>query len=138
MRRRFEAAPLAHLATVTPAGDPHLVPVTFAVVGDTVYSAVDHKPKTTTRLQRLANIEFLPRASLLVDHYDDDWSRLWWVRADGAAAEVTDEDERDHARDLLVSKYEQYADNRPTGPVVRVTVERWSGWSASSARKDGA
>ena len=88
-RRRFAASPRAILASVRPDGRPHLVPIVFALVGDTVYSAVDHKPKASVRLQRLENLRHEPRCSLLVDHYDDDWGRLWWVRADGTA-EVLD------------------------------------------------
>ena len=82
-RGRFAAARVARLATADATGQPHLVPVTFAVAGDMVYTAVDAKPKRTTALRRLANVAANPRVSLLVDHYDDDWSRLWWVRADG-------------------------------------------------------
>ena len=84
-RRRFAAAGVARLATVSPGGRPHLVPVTFAVDGDVIYSAVDAKPKTTTRLARLRNIAAEPRVAMLADHYGPDWDRLWWVRADGAA-----------------------------------------------------
>jgi PPOX class probable F420-dependent enzyme len=76
-RRRFAAARVARLATADTAGQPHLVPFVFAVDGDTVYSAVDHKPKRTTALRRLANIAQNPAVALLVDHYDDgDWSGL--------------------------------------------------------------
>ena len=127
-RERFAAARVARLATVGPEEGPHLVPVVFAVVGDTIVSAVDHKPKSTTRLRRLANIESDPRVSLLIDEYDEDWSRLWWVRADGRAAVH-------ETWDLapLVAKYEQYADRVPTGPVIVVEVDRWSGWSAGPA-----
>jgi PPOX class probable F420-dependent enzyme len=96
-RTRFTESPVARLATVTPGGRPHLVPVVFALVTDpqgaedaedaedVVYTAVDAKPKTTRRLRRLANIEGNPEVSLLVDHYADDWTRLWWVRVDGVA-----------------------------------------------------
>jgi PPOX class probable F420-dependent enzyme len=89
-RRRFAASPVARLATVRPDGTPHLVPVVFALVGDVVTTAVDHKPKRSTSLQRLANLRAEPRCSLLVDHYDDDWTRLWWARADGRAEVVDD------------------------------------------------
>jgi PPOX class probable F420-dependent enzyme len=76
---------VARLATVSPDGRPHVVPVTFAVDGDVIYSAVDAKPKTTTRLARLRNITAEPRVAMLADHYEADWDRLWWARADGAA-----------------------------------------------------
>ena len=126
-RARFAGSRVARLATVG-TGGPHLVPVAFAVAGSTILTAVDHKPKTTTRLRRLANIEANPRVSLLVDEYDDDWSRLWWARADGSARVV-------ESWDLapLVAKYEQYADRVPAGPVVVIEVDRWSGWSAGPA-----
>ena len=128
-RERFAEARVARLATVGANGAPHLVPVVFAVVGSTIVSAVDHKPKTTTRLRRLANIEANPWVSLLVDAYDEDWSRLWWARADGRA-------DVHETWDLapLVARYEQYADHAPTGPVIVVEVDRWSGWSAGAAR----
>jgi PPOX class probable F420-dependent enzyme len=126
-RRRFAAARVARLATVR-AGEPRVVPVVFSVEGDTVYTAVDHKPKSTRQLRRLADIARTPAVSLLVDDYDDDWTKLWWVRADGAAAVV---DEHEHAIDLLVAKYAAYADARPAGPVIAVDVRAWTGWAAS-------
>jgi PPOX class probable F420-dependent enzyme len=132
-RDRFAAARVARLATADAAGRPHLVPVTFAVSGDTVYSAVDGKPKTTTALRRLANVTANPRAALLVDHYDEgDWSRLWWVRADGAGRVLAPgEPEARRAIDLLVERYAAYRDSRPAGPVLAVDVDRWSSWSAA-------
>ena len=88
-RERFAAGRVARLATMSPDSRPHLVPVVFAVVGDTVWTAVDAKPKSTRSLRRLANIEANPRVSLLVDHYEEDWSALWWVRVDGKARLVS-------------------------------------------------
>ncbi len=82
-RRRFASARVARLATADAGGRPHIVPIVFAVEGDIIYSAVDHKPKRTTALRRLANMAENPFVALLVDYYDDDWSRLWWARADG-------------------------------------------------------
>ena len=132
-RRRFADARVARLATVDADGRPHLVPVVFAVVGDVVWSAVDAKPKSTRALKRLANIAANPRVSLLVDHYDDDWTRLWWVRADGTAevleAGASGTTEVRTALDALAAKYHQYDAERPAGPFVRVAVTRWSGWS---------
>lgn len=128
-RRRFAASRRAILATVRPDGSPHLVPVVFALVDDVVHTAVDHKPKRSSRLQRLANLEREPRCSLLVDRYDDEWSRLWWVRADGRA-EVTAMPELDEPGPVaLIERYAAYRDRPPTGPWVRVTITRWSGWS---------
>lgn len=125
---------MARLATVTPAGAPHLVPIVFAVVDDTIYSAVDAKPKSTTRLARLANIGAEPRVSVLVDHYDEDWTRLWWARADGIAT-VLGVDSAQAAAGLaaLARRYPAYADDPPPGPVVAVRVLEWSGWSATGA-----
>jgi PPOX class probable F420-dependent enzyme len=132
-RVRFGAARVVRLATVGAGGRPHLVPVVFAVDGDTVYSAVDDaKPKATLRLRRLANIAANPAVALLADHYEDDWSALWWVRADGTARVIEPaEPEAARARGLLAGRYEQYRDAPPPGPVIAVAVERWSGWSAA-------
>ncbi|HET6954077.1 MAG TPA: TIGR03668 family PPOX class F420-dependent oxidoreductase [Acidimicrobiales bacterium] len=127
-RRRLADARVGRLATVTPAGDPHVVPCCFVLDGDTVVSAVDAKPKSTLALRRLDNLRARPRASLLVDHYDDDWSTLWWVRADGTARIVEHGPEREHALDLLAAKYPPYRDRRPPGPVIAVTVTRWRSW----------
>jgi PPOX class probable F420-dependent enzyme len=129
-RARFAAARVARLATADAAGRPHLVPICFAVAGDTVYSAVDEvKPKATRRLRRLANVAANPAVSLLADHYDEDWSALWWVRADGDAR-VVEAEQASAAVELLARRYAQYRESPPEGPVVAVAVERWSGWSA--------
>ena len=128
-RDRFATARVARLATVASDGAPHLGPIVFVVHGDVVWSAVDHKPKSTRALRRLANIEAQPEVCLLVDHYDDDWTRLWWVRADGRAAVVEGGSPGTQAvLDDLAAKYPQYADHRPDGPLVRVEVRRWSAW----------
>ncbi len=103
----------------------------FAVSGNQIVSVVDQKPKRTTRLQRLANIAANPAVTLLADHYDDDWDRLWWVRADGVASIVESGNPHTAAVDLLAVKYNQYRLQRPVGPVIAVSVTRWSGWKAS-------
>jgi PPOX class probable F420-dependent enzyme len=126
-RARFAASRVARLATVTAEGRPHIVPVCFALEGDTVYTAVDAKPKRTSALRRLENIARNPRVALLVDHYEEDWTRLWWVRADGSARV---HDALPAAIELLTARYEQYAEQPPAGPVIAVAVDRWSGWSA--------
>src|SRR5512139_1917757 len=127
---RFARARLARLATVTPSGAPHLVPVVFALTGLTVWSAVDAKPKRSRRLQRLANIAANPHVSLLVDEYHEDWRRLWWVRADGTAEVVVESTQEGLA--ALVAKYPQYRQQAPlTGPFIRVTIDRWRFWSAT-------
>jgi len=131
MRRRVAAARVGRLATVTADGGPHVVPCCFALDGDRVVSAVDAKPKTTPALRRLANLRARPRAALLVDHYEEEWTRLWWVRVDGAGRVVEAGPERDLALDLLAAKYEQYAGQRPPGAVVVIEVDGWRSWEAS-------
>jgi PPOX class probable F420-dependent enzyme len=111
-----------------------LVPIVFAVEGDTLYFAVDSKPKRTTNLKRLKNIAANPSVSVLADHYDDDWMQLWWVRADGTALIVADEAEAQHAIDLLTQRYRQYETERPGGPVVAIHIDRLTGWSAITSR----
>jgi PPOX class probable F420-dependent enzyme len=129
-RERFAAARVARLATADRAGRPHLVPLVFAVSGDRIYSAVDAKAKRTTALRRLANVRENPAVTLLVDHYEEDWSRLWWVRADGRGRVLEPGDpEAQRAVVLLTRRYPQ---QRGTGAVLAVDVERWSGWSAAT------
>src|SRR3954452_15552757 len=132
-RARFASAPVARLATVAENGRPPLVPVVFALDGDTLYTAVDDvKPKATTRLRRLANIAANPAVGLLADHYEDDWSALWWVRADGTGRVLDpDDEEAGRARALLAERYPQYRAAPPPGVVIAVAVERWSGWGAA-------
>ena len=124
-RERFEQARVARLATVSGDGSPHLVPMVFALDESRLISAVDQKPKSTTALRRLDNIAVNPFVSVLVDEYDEDWTKLWWARADGWARV-------EQSRDLtaLVARYPQYRDDPPAGPVIVVEVDHWSGWSA--------
>jgi PPOX class probable F420-dependent enzyme len=126
----FANAPVARLGTVSPDGTPHLVPVVFALRDDVVYTAVDAKPKTTQRLRRLTNIERHPQVSVLVDHYADDWTQLWWVRIDGIAAIHHDGNAAAAGHDLLRAKYAQYQSVPLRGPVIAVAVRRWSSWHA--------
>lgn len=128
-RARLQAARSTRLATASAEGIPHLVPITFAVEGDQLFFAIDHKPKSSMALRRLDNIRANPYVSVLADHYDDDWTQLWWVRADGAAAIWDDSPAREHALDLLAARYPQYTETRPAGPVVAITLTRISGWS---------
>jgi PPOX class probable F420-dependent enzyme len=128
---RLADSTVARLATVSDEGRPHIVPIVFALDGDTLYFAVDAKPKRTTNLTRLKNIARNPAVSVLVDHYQDDWTRLWWVRADGTARIVTDGAETHHAIELLTRRYPQYREARPPGPVVAIHIHRLSGWSAA-------
>jgi PPOX class probable F420-dependent enzyme len=115
---------------VRPIGSPHIVPVCFAVEGDTILTAVDAKPKSTIRLARLANVAAEPRVSLLVDHYDDDWTAIWWVRVDGTARIVDEGQELEHAASRLAGKYEQYRQTPPSGPAIVIAAQRWAWWSA--------
>lgn len=126
-QEQFRAARVARLATVDEHGRPHLVPIVFAVQGSAIHSAVDAKPKSSIALRRLANIATNPHVSLLVDYYDEDWTRLWWARADGAARVL---EHGGIAADLLADRYPQYREMPPPGPFIIIDVERWSGWSA--------
>lgn len=127
-RFRVTEARVARLATVTAGGRPHVVPCTFCVDGEVVFTAVDAKPKSTLELRRLDNVRANPHVSLLVDHYDDDWSTLWWVRLDGSARVVERGGVRERAQMLLAEKYEQYRELAPPGAVIEITIERWRSW----------
>jgi PPOX class probable F420-dependent enzyme len=132
-RRRFGQARVARLATAGADGRPHLVPIVFAVAGgsadDVIYSVVDAKPKRTTALRRLANVSENPRVSVLADHYEEDWDRLWWVRADGSGRLLTDPDDSEAAA-AVAQLRARYRQQRAIGTVLAVDVERWSGWAA--------
>ena len=132
MRGLVTAAPVGRLATVRSDGRPHVVPICFVVIEDVVYSAVDDKPKRHRHLQRISNVTATGAASLLIDEYDEDWSRLWWVRLDGRARVVDDTAEAERAIRSLCDKYSQYRDQPPSGPVLALDVERWVGWSATT------
>ena len=147
-RDRFLTARVARLATVGADGAPHIVPVTFAVVqiedeqaddaeagqptitAEVIVFGVDHKPKSTLALRRLANIVTEPRVAFLADHYDEDWSALWWVRVEATARIVTGST-RGRAVQALAHRYPQYAALPPEGPVVGSWVTHWSGWQAT-------
>ena len=136
-RQRFAGARVARLATAGLDGQPHLVPLTFALERhpgqeDRIYSAVDAKPKTTTDLRRLANIRANPRVAVLADHYEDDWGALWWVRADGVATVLDEAAAMAPGLALLAGRYSQYREQPPGGPVICVQVTRWTGWAAAS------
>jgi len=129
-RALFASAPVARLATVRPDGSPHIVPICFAFSGETIYTAVDHKPKASAALARLRHIAAEPRVALLADRYEEDWSRLWWVRVDGDASIADSRQEREAASAALAAAYPQYADRPPQGPVIAVRPRRFSGWRA--------
>jgi PPOX class probable F420-dependent enzyme len=130
MRRRLEAARVARLATADSDGRPHVVPIAFCIDGDTMYFAVDAKPKRTSDLKRLRNIAANPRVAVLVDHYEEGWTRLWWVRAEGTARVLDDRATTDKALQALAEKYEQYHATPPPGPVVAISIARITGWEA--------
>lgn len=123
---------MARLATVDAKGRPHVVPFCFVLVDETIYSGVDAKPKSTAELRRLDNIRAHPDVAVLIDHYDEDWERLWWVRLDGIGRVLEDGDERELAIETLCGKYEQYRHSPPTGPVIAIAVRSWRTWAASS------
>ncbi len=130
IRSRSAEARVARLATTTVGGRPHVVPCCFAIGGDRIYTAVDDvKAKSTLDLRRLANIRLHPAVSVLVDHYSEDWTGLWWIRMDGCAR-VSDPGSPEHgsARELLAAKYEQYAHRPPPGPVIAIQIEAWRAW----------
>jgi PPOX class probable F420-dependent enzyme len=128
-RRRLAAARVARLATADTTGRPHIVPITFALYGDRLVTAVDQKPKTTTALKRLRNITANPSVAVLADHYADDWTQLWWVRADGRATIVADDNDQIDALQPLISKYPQYTTDPPAGPAIVITLNAWTGWT---------
>jgi len=130
---RLAAARVAGLATTDPDGRPHLVPIVFALDGETLYSAVDRKPKRSSRLRRIENARTRPDVTILVDHYDEDWSRLWWIRLRGRARVLDEGPEREHALALLAEKYLQYRDEPPDGPVLAVDVSEVREWRAEDA-----
>ena len=127
---RLEASRVGRLATVRGDGRPHIVPITFAVAGGRLVTMVDHKPKTTDRLQRIDNVEATGVASVLVDHYSEDWSELWWVRVDGPARVVRDGRERTAASDALATKYPIYEEHPPRGPAIVIDIERITSWAS--------
>ena len=132
LREKVAGSRVAHLATTDPDGRPHLVPIVFALDGDTLYTAVDAKPKRSRTLRRIENARARPQVSVLVDRYDEDWSRLWWVRLRGRARVLDAGAEAERALALLVAKYEQYRAAPPTAPVLAIDVAEWRGWSAGA------
>jgi PPOX class probable F420-dependent enzyme len=127
---RLTAARVARLATTDPDGRPHLVPIVFALEGDTLYTAVDRKPKRSTTLRRIENARARPDVTILVDHYEDEWDRLWWVRLRGRARVLDEGEEFERALALLREKYPQYRAEPPDGPVLAVDVVEVREWNA--------
>jgi PPOX class probable F420-dependent enzyme len=132
MRGLVATAPVGRFATVRADGRAHVVPICFVITDDVVHTAVDHKPKRHNRLQRVSNVAATGTASLLIDTYDDDWSRLWWVRLDGRARIADEAAEIEWALRSLREKYPQYRDHPPAGPFVALDIHEWVGWSAET------
>jgi PPOX class probable F420-dependent enzyme len=126
---RLTAARVARLATTDPDGRPHLVPIVFALDGDTFYTAVDRKPKRSSRLRRIENARARPDVTILVDHYEEEWDRLWWIRLRGRARVLEHGNERERALQLLQEKYPQYRAEPPDGTVLAVDVSEVREWS---------
>jgi PPOX class probable F420-dependent enzyme len=123
---------VARLATADPDGRPHLVPIVFALDDDTLYTAVDRKPKRSSKLRRIENARARPDVTILVDHYDEDWDRLWWIRVRGRARVLDHGDERERALALLQEKYPQYRAEPPEGAVLAVDVTEVLEWDGST------
>jgi PPOX class probable F420-dependent enzyme len=120
---------VARLASADAAGSPHVVPICYALIGDTVYFTIDAKPKKGTKLKRLANLRANPRAALVVDRYDEDWSRLGWVMLRGAAEILDSGPEHDEAQAALRQRYPQLAAMDIAAlPVVAVRIDRVASW----------
>lgn len=131
MRRRIGQARVGRLATTNAAGQPHIVPVCFALEGDEIVTAVDRKPKSTFDLKRVANVRADPRVSMIVDQYDEDWDQLWWVRVDGRARVLQPGPGYEEAIAPLYDKYRgQYGLQLPPGPAIIVNIDHWAGWSS--------
>ena len=131
-RRRMATARVGRLASIGPNGRPHVVPICFAVAGARVVSVIDQKPKRTVQVRRLENVRRNPDVQLVVDHYDDDWSALWWVRISGRGRVVDGGATREEVIDLLGRKYRQYREHRPTGPVLVIDITQISSWQATN------
>lgn len=129
MRRLVGESRVARMATVDEEGRPHVVPIVFALEEDTLYSSVDEKPKASRNLKRVRNILANPTVEVVVDHYEEDWDRIWWVRVRGRGEVIEDGPERDRGLSLLSEKYPQYRDAQPQGVVIAVRVDRWRGWA---------
>lgn len=138
---RLRSARVGRLATVTPERRPHVVPFVYALVEEPsslrAYWVIDRKPKRSPRLKRIRNLEQNPAAELVVDGYDEDWDRLWWVRASGTGRVVESVVERSEALAALQAKYPQYLNDPPSGPFFAIDIEAIMGWEATSGRPPG-
>jgi PPOX class probable F420-dependent enzyme len=139
VRTKLDTARVARLATLDVQQSPHLVPICFALNGNVFYSAIDRKPKRVApkRLARLKNIKKTPQVALLVDHYDENWTRLWYVLVRGEAELVSDPAERKRALQSLRAKYQQYGPEMlpEDAPLLRITPLRITAWGNIYIRK---
>jgi PPOX class probable F420-dependent enzyme len=127
----IESARVATLGTVRSDGSPHLVPCVFAPADPLVYVPVDAKPKRSRALSRLTNLQRDPRAVLLVQGWDEDWSRLWWVRLDAHARVLDSAPDMEGPRQLLLGRYTQYTSPEQLHPIIELRVDSWAGWAAT-------
>jgi PPOX class probable F420-dependent enzyme len=133
---------VGRLGTADGSGQPLVVPICYAFDGERLYSAVDAKPKRTAadHLRRIRNIRDNPRVSVVIDHYDEDWSRLSWVIIEGLADLLTEGAEFTRGADLLLAKYPQYRAMglaRDAGMMVRVRPTRVSQWRFEGEPRPG-
>ena len=127
-------ARVGRLATSDAAGQPHVIPICYAFNGRVFYSVLDQKPKRVhlTRLRRVRNIQANPQVALVVDHFDEDWGRLWYILVTGRAELLVDGDERVEAVRLLREKYRQYREmGVDENPVIKITPAKVAAWGAS-------
>ena len=136
VQKRLKQARVARFATLSAEGQPHLVPICFVYDGKVFYTAIDRKPKSVSpeRLARVQNIRAMPRVALLIDEYDEDWTRLWYVLIRGKAKLLPKSAEEERARAIrkLRTKYPQYAQGMlaDDAPVIRITPERVTSWGS--------
>lgn len=134
--RRLEEARVGRLATADAGGVPHVVPFVFVLDGNTLYWAVDEKPKRSRQIKRLANIRVNPNVEAVIDRYGERWDKLWWVRAAGPAQIVETQEELDRALGLLAAKYRQYRKQPPLGPVVAIEVAKLTWWEGGTTEPE--
>ena len=134
VRARLEDARVARLATLDARLRPHIIPVCFAYDGKVFYTAIDQKPKRVTpeRLTRLRNILAVPQVALLIDQYDEDWTKLWYILIRGKAKLLPMRRHKERARALrkLRAKYRQYSGRMlpVDAPIIRITPDRATVW----------
>jgi len=140
IRAKLDTARVARLATLDAGRMPHVVPICFACDGSVFYSAIDRKPKRVapSRLVRLKNIRGTPQVALLVDQYDEDWTRLWYILVRGEAELVSASAEQESAIQRLRAKYPQYDKDMlaDDAPVLRITPVRITAWGEIESRSD--